>query len=125
MAAAPPSTRSAASRREEAAAAPSDRPGRPDMASITSRVWKAMASTQARASWARPTPRVRPVTMPRAWGSHHGLPSPVSAGTKTTPPVSGTEAASGPTSAAAAMMPSPSRSHWTAAPVTKMDPSSA
>ena len=33
--------------------------------------------------------------------------------------------ASGPISAASAMMPSPSRSHWTAAPVTKMAPSRA
>ncbi len=36
-----------------------------------------------------PAPRVRPVTMPRAAGSHHGLPRPVSAGTKVTPPLSG------------------------------------
>ena len=71
------------------------------MASVMSRTWKAIASTQARASWARPAPRVRPVTMPRARGSHHGLPRPVSAGTKVTPPLSGTDAASGPTSAAA------------------------
>ena len=36
------------------------------MASVMSRTWKAIASTQARASWARPAPRVSPVTMPRA-----------------------------------------------------------
>ncbi len=95
------------------------------MASVMSRTWKAIASTQARASWARPAPRVMPVTMPRAVGSHCGLPSPVSAGTKVTPPLSGTDAASGPTSAASSMMPSPSRSHWMAAPETKADPSSA
>ena len=63
--------------------------------------------------------------MPRAVGSHHGLPSPVRAGTNVTPPLSGTDAASGPISAAASMMPSPSRSHWIAAPETKADPSSA
>ena len=58
MAAAPPSARSAESGWGEAAA----------MASVMSRTWKAMASTQARASWARPAPRVMPVTMPRAVG---------------------------------------------------------
>ena len=115
MAAAPPSTRSADSEWVDAAA----------MASVMSRTWNAIASTQARAIWARPAPRVRPVMMPRAWGSHHGLPSPVRAGTKVTPPLSGTEAASGPTSAADEMMPSPSRSHWIAAPDTKAEPSSA
>ena len=95
------------------------------MASVMSRTWNAMASTQATAIWARPVPRVRPVMTPRARGSHHGLPRPVSAGTKVTPPLSGTDAASGPTSAAASMMPSPSRSHWMAAPDTKAEPSSA
>ena len=89
MAAAPPSARSAASGWADAAA----------MASVMSRTWNAIASTQARASWARPAPRVRPVMMPRASGSHCGLPSPVSAGTKVTPPLSGTDAASGPASA--------------------------
>jgi len=115
MAAAPPSARSRVRGEEDAAA----------MASVMSRTWKAMASTVARAICARPTPRVIPVTMPRASGSHHGLPRPVSAGTNTTPPLSGTEAASGPVSAAASMTPSPSRSHWMAAPETKADPSSA
>ena len=61
------------------------------MASIMSRTWKAMASTTARASWARPVPRVMPVIVPRARGSHHGLPRPVKAGTTVTPPLSGTE----------------------------------
>ncbi len=115
MAAAPPSARSAVIRWGEAAA----------MASVMSRTWKAIASTQARARCARLVPRVMPVTVPRAAGSHWGLPSPVSAGTKTTPPLSGTEAANGPTSAAFSMMPSPSRSHWMAAPETKAEPSSA
>ena len=95
------------------------------MASVMSRTWKAMASTQARASWALPVPRVMPVMMPRAAGSHQGLPRPVSAGTKVTPPLSPTDSASGPTSAALSMSPSPSRSHWMAAPETKVDPSSA
>ena len=97
MAAAPPSTRSAARwrGRRRPSANPDRRTG-PAMASVMSRTWKAIASTQARASWARPAPRVSPVTMPRAVGSHCGLPSPVRAGTKVTPPLSGTEAASGP-----------------------------
>ena len=115
MAAAPPSARSAESGWEDAAA----------IASVMSRTWNAIASTQARASWARPAPRVRPVMMPRAWGSHCGLPSPVSAGTNVTPPLSGTDAANGPTSVASAMMPRPSRNHWIAAPETNAEPSSA
>ena len=95
------------------------------MASVMSRTEKAMASTTARASWARPVPRVMPVTVPRARGSHHGLPSPVKAGTTVTPPLSATEPASGPRSSARSMIPSPSRSHWTAAPETKVEPSRA
>src|SRR5512143_2260328 len=66
-----------------------------------------------------------PTMVPRAYGSHHGDPRPVKAGTTNTPPESVTEAASGPISAAEEMMPSPSRSHWMAAPVTKMAPSIA
>ena len=71
------------------------------------------------------TPRVRPVMMPRASGSHCGLPSPVSAGTNVTPPLSGTDAARGPAPAAFVMMPRPSRNHWMAAPETNAEPSSA
>ncbi len=115
MAAAPPSARSADSGWADAAA----------MASVMSRTWNAIASTQARASCARPAPRVRPVTRPRAWGSHHGLPRPVRAGTKVTPPLSGTDEARGPTSSTEETMPRPSRSHWMAAPDTKVEPSSA
>ena len=70
-------------------------------------------------------PRVMPTIVPRAYGSHYGLPRPVKAGTTNTPSVSGTDAASGPISADDSMRPSPSRSHWTAAPVTKIAPSSA
>ena len=47
------------------------------------------------------------------------------AGTTTTPPASSTVVASGPSSAALSITCSPSRSHCTAAPVTKMAPSSA
>ncbi len=91
----------------------------------TSRVWNAIASTTARAMCARVVPRVMPTTVPRAYGSQSGAPSPANAGTTNTPPVSSTEAASGPTSEASAMIPRPSRSHCTAAPVTKIAPSSA
>ncbi len=49
----------------------------------------------------------------------------MNAGTNMTPPLSGTLAASGPVSAASVMMPRPSRSHWIAAPVTKIAPSMA
>ena len=51
------------------------------IASTTSRVWYAIASTTARARCARPVPRVMPRIVPRAYGSHHGEPSPVNAGT--------------------------------------------
>ena len=95
------------------------------MASTTSRVWNAIDSTTARARWALVVPRVMPTSVPRAYGSHHGLPRPVKAGTKYTPSVVSTDAASGPTSWRSAMMPSPSRSHWMAEPVEKMAPSSA
>ena len=39
-------------------------------------------------------PRVMPTIVPRAYGSHHGLPRPVKAGTRKQPSVSGTVAAS-------------------------------
>ncbi len=95
------------------------------MASTTSAVCHAIASTAARTRCARVVPRVRPKTAPRAYGSNHGEPSPVNAGTNTTPSGSSTLAASGPASDDASMMPRPSRSHCTAAPVTKIDPSIA
>ena len=56
---------------------------------------------------------------PAGIGVPIGLPRPVKAGTRNTSPVSGTEAANGPISAASEMIPKPSRSHWMAAPVTK------
>ena len=70
-------------------------------------------------------PREMPRIVPRACGSQSGAPRPVSAGTKTTPPESGTERASASLCSAEEMMPSPSRNHWMAAPVTKIAPSSA
>ena len=115
MAAAPPSARKADKGYAEAAL----------MASVMSRTPNAMASTHARASCAFPVPRVMPVMMPRAAGSHQGLPRPVSAGTNVTPPLSVTDSARGPISSALWISPSPSRSHWTAAPETNVDPSSA
>ena len=70
-------------------------------------------------------PRVIPTIVPRAYGSQYGEPRPVSAGTKYTPPVSGTLCARACVSDACEMIPSPSRSHWIAAPVTKIEPSIA
>ncbi len=63
--------------------------------------------------------------VPRAYGSQCGVPSPVNAGTKAMPPLSGTDAASASTAGAESMIPRLSRSHCTAAPVMKMLPSSA
>ena len=66
-----------------------------------------------------------PVMRPRASGRQCGAPRPVSAGTMVTPPESGTDRASASISAAAAMMPRPSRSHCTSAPAMKALPSRA
>ena len=60
----------------------------------TSAVPYAIASSAARAMCARPVPRVSPTMVPRAFGSQCGAPSPVSAGTKYTPPVESIERAS-------------------------------
>ena len=74
---APPSTRSEG--------------GRSGRASSTSRVWKAIDSSAARTRCSRRVPRVSPETSPRASGAQCGEPSPVSAGTKWTPSLEGTE----------------------------------
>jgi hypothetical protein len=95
------------------------------MASTTSRTWNAIDSSVARAMWAPPLPRVMPRIAPRASGSQYGAPRPTNAGTTTTPPLSVTDAASPSTSLDSANRPRPSRSHWTAAPVTNTEPSSA
>lgn len=95
------------------------------MVSSTSRTSNAMASSVARTRCARVVPRVMPRMVPRACGSQCGAPSPVSAGTKTTPSESSTVAAMAAVSAADPTTWSPSRSHCTAAPVTKIAPSSA
>ena len=63
--------------------------------------------------------------MPRAYGSQCGEPSPVNAGTMYTPSLPSSERASPSVSAAASITPSASRSHCTAAPVTKIAASSA
>ena len=62
---------------------------------------------------------------PRASGSQCGEPRPVRAGTKNTPSVDSSEVASASVSPASSIRPSPSRSHWTAAPPTRTAPSSA
>ena len=115
MAAAPPSARSAESGWGDAAA----------IASVMSRTWNAIASTQARASWARPGAAGEAGDDAARLGIPPRAAEPGERGDEVTPPLSGTEAARGPTSAADEMMPSPSRSHWMAAPETKAEPSSA
>ena len=61
----------------------------------------------------------------RASGSQWGAPSPANAGTRYTPPVEESPAAIPSVCAAEAMTFKPSRSHCTAAPATKIEPSSA
>ncbi|OPZ05783.1 MAG: hypothetical protein BWZ09_00883 [Alphaproteobacteria bacterium ADurb.BinA305] len=85
----------------------------------------AIASSAARAMCAAPLPRDRPSRVPRACGSQYGAPSPVKAGTSTTPPLSGTLAAKASTSDARFTSPRPSRNHCTTAPPMNTLPSSA
>src|SRR2546427_3171230 len=79
-----------------------------------------MPSNAARATCAAVVPRVTPASKPRAYGSQCGAPNPANAGTRYTPPVSSTCAASASTSDDDLMMPSPSRSQCTTAPAMKM-----
>jgi hypothetical protein len=95
------------------------------MASSTSAVPYVMASSAARTRWARVLPRESPTMVPRASGSQWGAPSPTNAGTKYTPPLSSIERARASDSGAVDTSPSPSRTHCTAAPAMKMDPSRA
>ena len=68
-------------------------------ASRTSATWKAMASSAARAMWPGLVPRAKADDACRvACGSQCGAPRPTKAGTKMTPPASGTLAASASTS---------------------------
>ena len=113
--AAPPSTRSAAS----------GVPVSLSTASSTSATWKAMLSRAARAMCPGVVSRRSPISIPLACGSQCGAPSPTNAGTKTTPPASGTLAASASTSADEPISRRLSRSHCTTAPPIKMLPSSA
>ena len=69
--------------------------------------------------------RDSPTIAPRASDRQYGANSPENAGTKYTPPLSVTGPASASLSLALEMMPSWSRSHCTAEPVTAMEPSSA
>ena len=52
------------------------------MASTTSRLWYAVASSVARAMWPAVTKRVRPATTPRALDFQYGANRPENAGTK-------------------------------------------
>ena len=84
-----------------------------------------MASRVARTTISRLVPRVRPTMAPRACMSQCGAPRPAKAGTTYTPPVSRTPRAMASVSAASRTSPSPSRSHWIAAPAMNTLPSSA
>ncbi len=112
-------------RRRPRAARSSQMPESSFITSSTSATWKAIPSSAARARWPAVVPRVRPVMVPRAYWSQCGAPSPANAGTRYTPPQSGTLAASASISADDRIRPSPSRSHWTTAPPMNTLPSSA
>ena len=72
-----------------------------------------------------PVSRVRPKIAPRAFGSQYGAPRPVNAGTRYTPQASPVCSAIASVSRAWLISLMPSRSHCTAAPATKMLPSTA
>ncbi len=95
------------------------------IASTTSRVCQAVASSTARARWPLVTYRVRPAITPRASERQYGANRPEKAGTKYAPPLSSTVLARVSISAAVEMMPSWSRSHCTSEPVTAIEPSRA
>ena len=95
------------------------------IASITSRVWNAVASSVARAMWPALTYRVRPANTPRAFDFQYGANRPLNAGTMYRPPLSSTDLASSSTCGAAEIMCRLSRSHCTSAPVIAIEPSSA
>ena len=84
-----------------------------------------MASSAARTMCARPVPRVMPTMVPRLYMSQYGAPSPVNAGTRNTPAVSGTLSAICSLSAAFLISFISSRSHCTVAPPMNTLPSSA
>ena len=122
FAVAPPSTRSLASSSPPVALAAS---ASFRIASRTSLVWKQMASSSALARCALVENCVRPTHTPRASERHLGANRPLNAGTKYTPPVSGTDAASASTSDARSITPRLSRNHCTPAPAMATEPSSA
>ena len=95
------------------------------MAATTSAHWYAMASSAERMIWARPVPRVRPTSVPRAYMSQCGAPRPAKAGTRYTPPVSAIEAAIRSESAVRSRIFSSSRSHCSTAPPMNTLPSRA
>lgn len=84
-----------------------------------------MASKAALAKCALVLARLSPTTVPLALLHQCGAYKPEKAGTKYTPPLSGTERARDSVSAAEEIIPSWSRSHWMADPVTATLPSSA
>src|SRR5690242_14805137 len=111
----PPSTLSSVSSTPESAR----------IASTTSTVWNAVASSAARARCALVTYRVNPTIAPRASLRQYGANRPEKAGTTYAPPLSSTVRASASTSDALEIRPRLSRSHWISDPVTAIEPSSA
>ena len=95
------------------------------IACVRSSVWKATDSSAARARCAPLVSSVSPHISPRAAGSQCGAPRPTKAGTRYTPWSSGTAAAAVAVSPALPMTLRPSRSHFTAAPAMKIEPSIA
>ena len=91
----------------------------------TSDTWNAMDSKAARAICALLVPRDIPHKSARASLSQCGAPSPVNAGTSTTPSLEVTLLASCSTSLLFWIIPKPSRSHCTTAPAIKTLPSRA
>ena len=93
------------------------------IASTTSRLWKAVASSVARAMCPAFTYRVSPANTPRALDFQYGANRPENAGTMYRPPLSSTVDASSSTSGDALIIFRLSRSHCTSAPVIAIEPS--
>ena len=94
-------------------------------ASSTSRDWKAVASSTARAMWFLLWKRVMPTITPRASERQCGANRPENAGTTNSPPLSSTCVARSSISGASLIRPRLSRIHCTSEPVTATEPSRA
>ncbi len=91
----------------------------------TSATRQAIASNEARAMWAGRVPDVSPAITARASDSHHGAPTPASAGSTRTPPASSTSAAAAASAAGSAASPRSRLSHSSSAPAVNTPPSIA